>query len=284
MQPKNDHGKDVRTFAVLGDLHGHFDRAVELLQSVEAKTGLHADFVLQVGDLEAHRTIKDTESMYAPHRLKQVGDFPPYGRKEKTFPTRMVFIGGNHEPYQRLQDSSHDAEIATNIHFLGRSGEVTLQGLKIAYLTGIFDEVYFHQSPDARRPVRGEQDFPAQRFLSCFTETEVNVLYNVTRPDVLLVHEWPSDIVRLEDHESLEPRHRHLRYGETGISVIRQLAEKLKPKLLFCGHMHRRYQGCLRDQNSGESMIYCLGKIDDSEDGIEFFCYSGDEIWRVNRQ
>ena len=271
-------GANAIAFAVLGDLHGRFNRAVELLQRAEAKVNLRAAFVLQVGDMEAHRWKEDTESMYAPHRQKRLGDFPAYWYRKRTFPTHMFFIGGNHESYQRLDESPGGVEIAQNIHFLGRAGMVIHQGLKIAFLSGVFDKQYFHRLPEERAQVSREQDSAAQRFFSCYTETEVNRLNNIPRPDVLLVHEWPSGLVRQEDHEPLEPRHRHLRYGETGIPLMRQLVERLGPRLVLCGHMHRRYRGSIQNQYGSESTVICLGKVDDTEDGFEFFSYVGQEI------
>ena len=273
--------KDKFTFAALGDVHGQLDRAAELVQTAAAKAGQELKFVLQVGDLETHRSLEDMAGMYAPHHHKHLGDFTEYFFGRKTFPIPLHFIGGNHEPYQFLDEWVLERSIAQNISFLGRVGSINLKGLKIDYLTGIYDEKYYQHHPGSRQPVAHDHDYPAQRFLSCYTETEVDSLLQNTHPDILLVHEWPSGIVRPEDHEPQEPAHRHLRYGGTGIQAIRDLVDKLQPRLVLCGHMHRSYRAIIRHSDGSFTEIHCLGLVDHSTDGVACFSVDGENVVKV---
>lgn len=273
--------QDKFTFAALGDVHGQLDRAVELVQNAAAKIGQELKFVLQVGDLEAHRCVEDMASMYAPHHHKHLGDFTEYYSGRKTFPLPLYFIGGNHEPYQFLDESASERGISPNISFLGRVGSIDMKGLKIAYLTGIFDEKYYLHLPGSRLSVAHDHDYPAQRFLSCYTEAEVDFLLQYPHPDILLVHEWPFGIVRPEDHEPQEPAHRHLRYDGTGVQVIRAVVDKLQPRLVLCGHMHRRYRAIIHHGNDALTEIHCLGLVDHTTDGVACFSVEGDNMLEV---
>jgi len=46
-------------FAAVGDVHGHMDRCVAMLESWEKTNNKSLSFVLQVGDFEPHRDNAD---------------------------------------------------------------------------------------------------------------------------------------------------------------------------------------------------------------------------------
>lgn len=262
-------------FAVLGDVHGQISYAAELIRQTEQEIGQKIDFILQTGDLEAHRNENDLKSMYAPYREKRLGDFTSYLNGEKSFPRPLYFIGGNHESYRALEPGNEQRELAPNILFLGRVGVTTIQGITIAFLTGIYDEGYYYSKAHERQCPDEELDLHTQRFLSCYVEDEVKSLALISQPDILLVHEWPGGIVRLQDHESDEPKHRHLRYGETGIPVIAWLVEKISPQIVVCGHLHRSYRGDMKNRFGHHTMIYCLSKVDHPDGAIMIFTFDG---------
>jgi lariat debranching enzyme len=264
-----------KIFAILGDIHGKFDYAAQMVIQIELKIGRQIDFILQVGDMEAHRDENDLKSMYAPFREKQLGDFYLYANGEKTFPRPLYFIGGNHESYLVLNSCKEGLQIAPNIYFLGRYGKTNIQGINIAFLSGIYDENYYHSSANERNYMDAEMDIKSLRFLSCYVEEEIEYMTNISRPDILLVHEWPNGIVRFQDHENGEPKHRHLRYGDTGTPVIAKLVEKTGPKMVFCGHLHRPYRSYLKNKYGEQSLIYCLGRVGHHKEAIMIFTFDG---------
>eukprot|EP00929_Paragymnodinium_shiwhaense_P098819 TRINITY_DN6032_c0_g1_i4.p1 TRINITY_DN6032_c0_g1~~TRINITY_DN6032_c0_g1_i4.p1 ORF type:complete len:440 (-),score=50.60 TRINITY_DN6032_c0_g1_i4:365-1684(-) len=123
-------------FAVVGDVHGQFLLAHEMLESYEKDLGISFDFVLQVGDIECY------------------------------------FIGGNHECYgwldKKATGNGQDAgstsqpaaqlrQVAHNCFYLGRAGYLPLRvsrtgehaaTVHIAFISGI----HCHDRHYKRRP------------------------------------------------------------------------------------------------------------------------------------
>ena len=268
-------------FAGLGDVHGCLGQAARLVKRAEANTGHRLDFVLQVGDLEAHRHAQDLASMYAPFRHKRVGDFPMYLSGERTFPRPMYVIGGNHEPYSHLE-SIQGERLAPQIHYLGRVGTMLIEGLRISFLTGCYDEEVYRQGRPDQGQVRDE-DWHVQHALACFNEWEVSELLALPRPHVLLVHQWPAGLVRPEDHEPGEPRHRRLRFGETGVPLIRHVVEQVGPQLVLCGHRHRRYAGTVPNRFGARTAVRCLDQVAAGDPAWSLFLFDGQRVQEVCR-
>lgn len=265
--------------AALGDVHGRMSAAIETLRQAEQTAGVAIDLVLQVGDFEPHRDDDDLASMYAPHRKKQLGEFPAYARGEKRFPWPLYFIGGNHEPYGHLQEGPDGLTLADNIHFLGFAGTRRLSSLEVAFLSGIYDESLYGGSRASATVVHAD-DLAGQRRLSCFTAQEVERLREIKRPHVLLVHEWPHGLVLPEDHERGEPRHRRLRWGETGVLRLRALVEQIAPALVLCGHVHRPYRRQIVGPRGESIAIHCLGRADDMN-GCALFACDGERLTEI---
>ena len=266
-------------FAALGDLHGRMAVAIDTLRQAELAAGIAIDFVLQVGDFEPHRNDDDLSSMYAPHRRKELGEFPAYASGEKRFPWPLYFIGGNHEPYGYLRQGPNGFTVADNVHFLGFAGTRNLSGLEVAFLSGIHDDRYHDECRAAGQIVHTE-DTAGQRALSCFTARDVERLQDVKHPHVLLLHEWPLGLVRPEDHEPGEPRHRRLRWGETGVRRLRALVEQVEPAVVLCGHVHRRYRRVIAGSGGTPINVHCMGCADD-RGGCALFAFDGMRIEEI---
>lgn len=265
-------------FAVLGDVHGYLDKAAEVIRQIELEHKVEIKFVLQVGDLEVHRHREDLASMYAPLREKHLGDFPEYLKGRKKFPRPMYFIGGNHESYGYLEEGPQGMTLAPNIYYLGRVGIRTILGLRVAYLTGIYINQFYSCQRKTRLQAIENNDWLGQSKLCCFRKKDVDVLYNSFRPDVLLVHEWPQGIVRPEDHEPGEPKHRRLCHKETGIPLVREIIEKTGPKLVLCGHLHRKYTRELPNDFGDRTLVHCLSHIKAKGEGWMLFAFDGQQL------
>jgi len=124
-------------FAAVGDVHGQFGSMVCLLQRWEADHSTAIDFVLQVGDLEAHRHEADLQTMAAPSKHRVLGDFHRVMSGELRLPWPVFFIGGNHEPYGWLEEHPEGFELCPNLHYLGRAGVHRIGPLRVAALSGI---------------------------------------------------------------------------------------------------------------------------------------------------
>lgn len=61
-----------------------------------------------------------------------------YYSGEKTAPVLTIFIGGNHEASNYLQELPYGGWVAPNIYYMGYAGVLNVGGIRIAGISGIF--------------------------------------------------------------------------------------------------------------------------------------------------
>lgn len=79
-----------------------------------------------------------------------------YYSGEKIAPVLTLFIGGNHEASNYLQELPYGGWVAPNIYYLGYSGVVDVAGVRIAGLSGIFKGWDYHRGRYEKPPYNGE--------------------------------------------------------------------------------------------------------------------------------
>lgn len=74
-----------------------------------------------------------------------------YYSGERVAPVLTILIGGNHEASNYLQELTYGGWLAPSIYYLGYAGVVTVAGVRIAGISGIYDENDYarghHESP-----------------------------------------------------------------------------------------------------------------------------------------
>ncbi|MFO8070351.1 MAG: metallophosphoesterase [Polyangia bacterium] len=226
--------RSERCIAAAGDVHGAVHALVRGLEAAEERAGRAAELVLQVGDFEPHRS--------GGARFEQP----------------LWFIGGNHEPHRFLEQMPDGGEAAPGCRYLGRAGAVEWRGLRIAYLSGIFDPRRY----DGERP---EPDAPGgapPQELLCFRRGDVARLDDLDSADVLLLHDWPSGLERFADPDLLAGRLERMGLERAGNPVARELVERLAPRLVLCGHMHMPCRAELPTRRGREAQVICLDKTE----------------------
>ena len=183
-------------FAVVGDVHGAMWTMIRLLNGWEKSRKRRLDFVLQVGDFEPHRDEADLSTMAAPAKYRHLGDFPAFARGEAQFPWPVWFIGGNHEPYGWLETMEEGGQVTSNCSFIGRANIVSVQGLRVAGLSGIYRPELFGIS----RPPVDEFDFRSNKEWIGWNEGDIERLLSLGEADVLLLHEWPCQFSDNQRH------------------------------------------------------------------------------------
>jgi len=249
-------------FAAVGDVHGRFKRMVKLLNSWEREHCQSLEFVLQVGDFEPLRDIADMLTMDAPNKYKKLGDFAKFWQGKATFPYPIWFIGGNHEPYGFLDLTPDGAEIVPNCHYIGRVGCVELGGFKVVGVSAVYKEELFGKP---RPPVREINHRSCSNYTG-FIAADIDRALDYGKTDILLLHEWPADAIAPEDREMFDPSWYH-----GGNEYAKILVEELQPKLVLCGHAHKRYRRSAFGNPEKPSYLCCLGKITQGKDAIAVF-------------
>jgi lariat debranching enzyme len=259
-------------FAVVGDVHGHIHATVKLLKKWQSIAKQEFDFVLQVGDFEPNRNEADLLTMAAPKKYKKLGDFPDYYHGKATFPWPIYFIGGNHEPYGFLDRSPNGAKIAENFYYLGRVGSKVIEGIKIVGLSGIYQESNFLIS----RPNVENISERSNKDYIYFNDEDVIRLLDYQKVDILLLHDWPAHIIESTDIDRFKKILFNIKFTGIGNEYARMLVDLLAPKLVFCGHMHYKYQTQIVTGESRKIEIYCLADVRQDDDAIAVFRVKSD--------
>lgn len=141
--------------AIQGCTHGELDIIYEKILESEKVSGKKIDLLLLCGDVETISFKEDLFSLSVPDKFLKMkykvdrhsidfsnfsSVFSNYLSGKKTIPIPTIFIGGNHEASNRLQELYYGGYIAPNLYFLGYSGVVNFKGVKIAGVSGIYKE------------------------------------------------------------------------------------------------------------------------------------------------
>jgi len=264
----------IMIIACLGDVHGEINQAVILLNRWEAKTKQRIDVVLQVGDFEPHRNEADLVSMACPVKYRKLGGFHEYFNGSKRMPWPLYFIGGNHEPYSYLDTAPEGFTLTENFHYIGRSGIQEINGLRIVGLSGIYSEKYF----ESNRPSIKDIASVSNRRFTYFNQYDIDVLLEYESCDILLLHDWPTGIIKQRDIEKFKHFNYDFEQDTIGNEYARLLIDALEPKVVICGHMHHAYERLISHASGQETKVHCLTSITQKESAYVMLENIGDDI------
>ncbi|CAM9338853.1 unnamed protein product, partial [Phaeothamnion confervicola] len=263
--PEKDAGKCVAEYerrtrmlriAVEGCCHGELDNIYASIGRLEVINGVKVDLLICCGDFEALRNEGDLAAMAVPDKYKVMGTFHKYYSGEMAAPIPTLFIGGNHEASNYLQELYLGGWAAPNIYFLGWAGVVTFGGVRIAGLSGIYASRDYRQGHHERPPYTAS----TMRSVYHVREFEVAQLSQLTgRVDVCLSHDWPRGIVRFGNKEGLLRRKSFFRAearggvesNTLGSPPAESLLHKLRPTYWFAAHLHCKFAAVVPHTGSG---------------------------------
>ena len=173
---------------VIGDVHGKYKRYHEIIREKNRHP-----FTIQIGDFGFdYETLKNVD------------------------PKHHVFIGGNHDNYDKVKDCPN---------YLGDFGyTVNFNGLDFFYYRGAWsiDRIY--------RTIG--IDWWEQEQVSMENFAKAKELYEQIKPDVMLTHDCPESIISY----LLPPNYRI--YKNTTCRALQSLFEIHQPKIWIFGHYH----------------------------------------------
>ena len=234
--------------AALGDVHGQWRQAAGLVVSACAQAGVAPSdlaMILQVGDAEPLRSEAEIAQVPGPAKYRKLGDFVDVVAGDVVMPAPTFFIAGNHEPFAALDADGGLIEgqgaLAPGVTYLGRAGAVTINGLRIGFLSGIYGEATF------RRSRENTLEHRIGKHAAHYTAQEYERALAAVRPgvDVLITHDWPSGIAQTTGH-----------LGEVGDERVRALIESSGALLSLHGHMHFAHRAKI-----GATEVACLAIV-----------------------
>uniref|UniRef100_A0A060TCU5 ARAD1D38720p n=1 Tax=Blastobotrys adeninivorans TaxID=409370 RepID=A0A060TCU5_BLAAD len=233
---------------VEGCCHGQLDQIYDAI----AQRYSEVDLVLICGDFQAVRNEQDLNCMSVPRKYRQLGDFHKYYHGIKKAPYLTIFIGGNHEASNYLQELRFGGWVAPNIYYLGSAGCVQYKGLRICGLSGIYNHANYH----APRTEKSPYDGSSIRSVYHVRDNDVqllSLLQNSDPIDVLLTHDWPRGIWQFGNQTELLKKKPFfgpdIQKGELGSPAAESLLHYLQPRYHFSAHLHVRFQATITHQD-----------------------------------
>ncbi|XP_062971013.1 lariat debranching enzyme isoform X1 [Cynocephalus volans] len=235
--------------AVAGCCHGELDKVYETLALAERRGPGPVDLLLCCGDFQAVRNEADLRCMAVPPKYRHMQTFYRYYSGEKKAPVLTVFIGGNHEASNHLQELPYGGWVAPNIYYLGLAGVVKYRGVRIGGISGIF------KSHDYRK---GHFECPPYnsstiRSIYHVRNIEVYKLKQLKQPiDIFLSHDWPRSIYHYGNKKQLLKNKSFFRQevenNTLGSPAASELLEHLQPTYWFSAHLHVKFAAFMQHQ------------------------------------
>ncbi|KAG8432643.1 hypothetical protein GDO86_017044 [Hymenochirus boettgeri] len=228
--------------AVEGCCHGELDKIYETIQFLEKKENTKVDLLLCCGDFQAVRNEGDIKCMAVPPKYRQMQTFYKYYSGEKKAPILTIFIGGNHEASNYLQELPYGGWVAPNIYYMGYAGVVKYRGVRIGGISGIFKPHDYRKGHFERPPYSKDTIRSAYHVRSI----EVFKLKQLKESmDIFISHDWPQSIYHYGNKSQLLKKKGFFRQevedNTLGSPAASELLHHIQPKYWFSAHLHVKF-------------------------------------------
>ncbi|CAH1400398.1 unnamed protein product [Nezara viridula] len=240
--------------AIEGCAHGELEKIYESIELLELKGNIKIDLLICCGDFQATRNEEDLQTMAVKPKFRQMGSFYKYYTGEKIAPILTIFIGGNHEASNYLQELPYGGWVAPNIYYLGYAGVVNFGGLRIAGISGIY-KPYDYDRGHFEKPPYSEK---TKRSVYHVRNTEVFRLKQIKSPvDVCLSHDWPRRVYNYGNIDKLlkvkDFLEEEINNETLGSKPCEELLFHLKPRYWFAAHLHCKFSALVPHKGNNEN-------------------------------
>lgn len=199
-----------------------------------------------------------------------------------------IFIGGNHEASNHLQELAYGGWVAPNIYYLGYAGVIKVNGITIAGISGIYRGYSYWKGHYECTPY----DDNTCRTVYAMRNLEVFRLKQMTpsKIDIMISHDWPQKIWEYGDETKrfghvkgllrLKPDFKaDMDSGKLGNPPCFDLLKKLKPRYWYSAHMHCRFEAKVKHNEEEETRFVALDKCLPGRNYFDFLTL-GEEVER----
>ncbi|CAH0398796.1 unnamed protein product [Chilo suppressalis] len=275
--------------AIEGCAHGELDKIYDCIETLQQREEIKIDLLICCGDFQAVRNNGDLRAMAVPEKYQHICTFYKYYSGEKRAPILTIFIGGNHEASNYLQELPYGGWVAPNIFYMGRAGVVKFGNLRIGGISGIFKGHDYLQ---------GLWECPP------YNQSSLRSVYHVRSLDVfrlsqlkdkvhvMLSHDWPRGITDYGDTEQLLRRkpffRQEIEAKQLGSIPAERLLQSLKPDYWFAAHMHCQYVALVKHEENEETKFLALDKCLPKRRHLQILDlpqeYDGDELLKYDEE
>jgi len=247
--------------AVEGCAHGELDKIYETVGQLERQRNVKVDLLICCGDFQSVRNESDLQCMAVPQKFRHMCSFYKYYSGEATAPILTIFIGGNHEASNYLQELAYGGWVAPNIYYLGYAGVIKIGGIRIAGLSGIYKGYNYFKGHHEIAPY----DNSTMKSVYHVRNLEVFRLKQLKENiDVFISHDWPRGVYNYGDTTELlrfKPFFRdEIANNTLGSQACEMLLQDIKPKYWFSAHLHVRFAVTLRHNENEATEFLALDK------------------------
>lgn len=227
-------------------------------------------------------------SIFAPSFLYLIFTFTfiRYHQGEQVAPVLTIFIGGNHEASNHMQELSYGGWVAPNIYYLGYAGVVMVNGVRIGGISGIYRGYNYERGHYEITPYTDD----TVRSVYSIRNLEVFRLSQLTPDiDIMLSHDWPAHIWEHGDGTRCGTKEGLLRCkpgfaadmesGRLGSWPCWDLLTTLKPRFWYSAHMHCRFDALVKHDEEKQTKFVALDKCLPRRQFFDFINI-GDEVKR----
>lgn len=184
-----------------------------------------------------------------------------YYSGEKVAPILTIFVGGNHEASNYLQELPYGGWVAPNIYYMGYASVVTYRGLRIAGISGInHTHDYFmghHEAPP--------YDDSTIRSVYHYRQLETFRLQQISsKVDIMISHDWPTDVYKYGNSDQLirfKPHfQREIEENTLGSPPLYEILLYMKPEYWFSGHLHCKFAAVIPHEDKTHTKFLALDK------------------------
>lgn len=247
--------------AVVGCVHGELDAIYSALRETERARNIAIDLVICPGDMQAIRNTADLQCMACPQRFRHMRSFWKYYAGKESAPWPTIFVGGNHEAVNHLQEIPLGGLAAKNMYFMGKAGVIRYRGLRIAGIGGVYVEHNYEKESTESPPYPGSSMRSVYHIRKKDVERVGRLSGNI---DIMISHDWPRGIWEYGDKETLLKKKSFLRKemeeGSLGNPGTAQLLHALQPRYWFAAHMHVKFPALVDHEGGKRTRFLALDK------------------------
>uniref|UniRef100_A0A1Y1MWP0 Calcineurin-like phosphoesterase domain-containing protein n=1 Tax=Photinus pyralis TaxID=7054 RepID=A0A1Y1MWP0_PHOPY len=211
--------------AIEGCAHGELENIYNTIKDMEVQEKMKVDLLIICGDFQATRNEGDLYCMAVPPKYYDMCSFYKYYNGDLKAPILTIFIGGNHEASNYLQELPYGGWVAPNIYYMGYSCVLNIAGIRIGGLSGIYKSHDYLKGRSEKPPYSND----TKRSVYHIRNLDVFRLKQVTGPlDIFISHDWPSGIWNYGNIRQLLKFKPYFKYALTGgVSYISKMCTLL---------------------------------------------------------
>ncbi|KAF5272709.1 hypothetical protein FQA39_LY07736 [Lamprigera yunnana] len=247
--------------AIEGCAHGELEVIYETIKLFEEVEKVTVDLLIICGDFQTCRNEEDLHCMAVPPKYYNMRSFYKYYNGEKVAPILTIFIGGNHEASNYLQELPYGGWVAPKIYYLGYAGVVNVAGIKIAGLSGIYKGHDYLKGRYEKTPYTNE----TKRSVYHIRNLDVFRLKQLSQPlDIFVSHDWPTNIWNYGNLDQLlrfKPYFKSdIETEKLGSKPCEDLLMELQPKYYFAAHLHCKFAAMIKHKTKNTTKFVALDK------------------------